>query len=307
MNKDTIFICGNGLDLAHSLKTSYLDFKNYCEKHRPYFYQNLSSALELKSGNNSLKDLWSSLEKSLGEISVDKLITKSTEHLSLSDYKEIKRTKNGYEIIPHEESKLIQLQASGYMRILRDLRNELKEYLKNHISLNNAHCIELISNILDSTSKVISFNYTETLEKLYTFQAKDILHIHGNINSEIIIGHGNSNYYVPNPTVNEQDPPLETVKNLHLLYLTETYKDTQQIYRNNINFFKTITQINHIVIYGHSMAELDDYYFKMIKNQFPDADWDIYIKNDKDKESAILFKGRIGLAEGTYKLIRLYE
>lgn len=307
MNKDTIFICGNGLDLAHSLKTSYLDFKNYCEKHRPYFYQNLSSALELKSGNNSLKDLWSSLEKSLGEISVYKLKKKSTEHQLLYDYKETLRTKNGDVDISHEESKLIQLQASGYMRILLDLSNELKEYLKNHISLNNAHCIELISNILDSTSKVISFNYTETLEKLYTFQAKDILHIHGNINNEIIIGHGNSKYYVPNSTVNEQDPPLETVKNLHLLYLTQMYKDTQQIYSDNKDFFKTIANIKHIVIYGHSMAKVDDYYFRMIKKQFPDADWEIYIHNEKDKASAILFKGRIGLAEGTYKLIRLYE
>jgi hypothetical protein len=133
--------------------------------------------------------------------------------------------------IPREESKLIQLQASGYMRILPDLSNELKEYLKNHISLNNAHCIELISNILDSTSKVISFNYTETLEKLYTFQAKDILHIQGNINSEIIIGHGNSKYYSPSTTVNEQDHPLETVNKLHLLYLTKMYKNTQQIQR----------------------------------------------------------------------------
>jgi hypothetical protein len=46
------------------------------------------SALELKSGNNSLKDLWSSLEKTLGEISVYKL---KKNQLSINYYMIIKK------------------------------------------------------------------------------------------------------------------------------------------------------------------------------------------------------------------------
>lgn len=304
MIKDTLFICGNGLDLAHSLKTSYSDFQNYCHISRNSFYENFSSTLKLNTNENSIDNLWAALEKSIGEISPEELFTKSTEHQSLYDYKEIKRTKNGDEIIPHEKSELTQIQASGYMRVLQQLEIELKEYLSNQIDYDKAGCISDISKILHSTSKVITFNYTETLENLYKIQKEDILHIHGNVHdNKIIIGHGNKEYYSPKTVVRKSDPPLNTVKNLHLLYLTKMFKNTKAIYQKHKDFFNNISGIKQIIIFGHSLAEVDDYYFRMIKKQFPDADWEIYTHNEKDKASAMLFKERIVLAEGTYKLI----
>lgn len=240
MIKNTLFICGNGLDLAHNLKTSYSDFKKYCMKNRKDFFINFSSTLNLKSNNKSINKLWASLEKSIGEISLDKLIKKSTEHERFASYIELKQTTTGVAIVPHKDSELIQKQSSGYMRRLTDLPNELKNYLSAQISLNNVRSIELISKILSSTSKVITFNYTETLETVYNFQKKDILHIHGSIRDQIIIGHGNRDFYSPNTVVNKSDPPIITVRNHHLKYLTEMFKNTEEIYEKHKYFFDKI-------------------------------------------------------------------
>lgn len=304
MIKDTLFICGNGLDLAHSLKTSYSDFQNYCYIYRHPFYENFSSTLKLNTNENSIDNLWAALEKSIGEISPEELITKSTEHERLASYVEYSHTKKGKKIIPHEESELTQIQASGYMRVLQQLEIELKEYLSNQIDFDKAGCINDISKILHSTSKVITFNYTETIENLYKIQKEDILHIHGNVHdNKIIIGHGNKEYYSPQTVVRKSDPPLNTVQNLHLLYLTKMFKNTKAIYQKHKDFFNNISGIKQIIIFGHSLAEVDDYYFKKIKEQFPKAKWKIYTHSDRDKKSAELFKDRLGFNKGELKLV----
>lgn len=55
------------------------------------------------------------------------------------------------------------------------------------------HSIDISSSIrweeIKSEKLYLNFNYTKTLEKLYNIPTNSILHIHGTIGEEVIIGH----------------------------------------------------------------------------------------------------------------------
>ena len=302
MANDTLFICGNGLDLGHGLKTSYFDFEIYCKARQIRFYKDLTSTLRL---GNSENITWSDLEYKIGMIPLEPLINVSTEHFQFASWMERKLVENETVTVPHNESSLPQIIASGYMRILLELPSQLKKYLQKNIVFDKIRKRKEISEILQSTSKTISFNYTPTLERVYNVQSKDILHIHGDIksNTEIIIGHGNKQVYSPTTEVIEADPYLESIKKLHLLYLTKMYKKTDEIYSRHIEFFESLSGINRIIVLGHSLSEVDDYYFKKVSKKFPDAIWKIFLySSNKDYNNNNLliikkFKARIGLVK----------
>ena len=78
----TIYILGNGFDLAHGLKTSYMDFKSYLKKYHEDFLVKLEDLYGLQESieccdpyiNNDHKNslakevLWQNFEDNLGKI-----------------------------------------------------------------------------------------------------------------------------------------------------------------------------------------------------------------------------------------------
>ncbi len=59
-----LYIIGNGFELAHNLKTSYMDFKKYIEQKYNEFYKEL---IDIYDDSR----LWSDFERTLGEPKVD--------------------------------------------------------------------------------------------------------------------------------------------------------------------------------------------------------------------------------------------
>ena len=186
--KDTLLICGNGLDLFHGLPTKYSDFQKYCKVNQTKFYNDLTVLLKLSDELTSVDDLWSSLESSIGNISLDKLLRLANSHLKLADFKEVEQTTSGLKIIKKENSQIAQIHASALMRVLPNIKIELKKYLKT-ISLKDVFPKKMIESLLEMTVKIVTFNYTDTFEVVYRIPNEDILHIHGDVanNNEIII------------------------------------------------------------------------------------------------------------------------
>lgn len=177
-----LFVIGNGFDLAHGLKTSYIDFRDWLEEHHSAFLHQLEEMysvphyLEVYERKEELREafkerishckLWSDLEAELG----------------FPNYNEF------YNLM---EPVITDLQEStGYNDA--DLADTIRAYWENYFFFINffpKYLHEWVESIdlsncqrkskIDFTSDDIflNFNYTSTVESIYNIPEKQILHI----------------------------------------------------------------------------------------------------------------------------------
>lgn len=177
-----LFIIGNGFDLAHGLKTSYNDFyvflkKKYGEetskwilpfinneKNRCCDFDSARLLMRLISLAEKDGGCWSDLESSLGKLDYTRFF--------LQGYTE-------------QYTDLI-------MKSLEIAIPKIKRFFKDwitKISVENVKRISGFEKIIDiENDYFITFNYTNVLEEIYG--VKNICHVHGDKNNNIIFGHG---------------------------------------------------------------------------------------------------------------------
>ena len=68
-NKHTLFIIGNGFDLAHGIKSQYSDFAKWVRQRGNY---RLVQMMEIFFSNN--RDFWGDIEKALGEYDEEEIV-----------------------------------------------------------------------------------------------------------------------------------------------------------------------------------------------------------------------------------------
>ena len=118
----------------------------------------------------------------------------------------------------------------------------------------------------------MSFNYTDTLEKVYGI--KDVLHLHGGIPSccEIapIMGHGNK-YIIDlyrrkaKEAQEEYVEWYESICNAIADFCESLYKDTDAIISENDDFFSALWDVNQVVCLGMSFGDVDVPYLDRIE------------------------------------------
>ena len=208
----TLFIIGNGFDLAHGLPTSYNHFKEYLRTEYEYEYDEKPLLWEQSTtmpdgyeeyslnecahiidymvsnvgrGLTSI-ELWSDFEKALGFL----------------DFQEIEEEiydqydKEG-DINSFKTSYLYEDAYGDLEQIMKFVKKLFQEWIKTieipeqHYSLSNMNVYETLSDLFETVEDPIflTFNYTDTLEILY--REKKINHIHGDVNNPII-GHGDN-------------------------------------------------------------------------------------------------------------------
>ena len=176
-----LFIIGNGFDLAHGIKSSYEDFHKYLlQKYGlvqqskwvlPYIKNGDCSESEaanllikLISAAEKIGNRWCDFETSLGKLDY-------TRFFQLDDmdiYTEM--VKNSLKVT------------------VPKIKCFFREWI-NDIDINRINKIDAFSNLVNADNDYfISFNYTQVLEKIYN--VKKVCHVHGNINGDIIMGHG---------------------------------------------------------------------------------------------------------------------
>lgn len=287
MGKNALLICGNGFDLYHGLKTSYSDFRNYCKHNEPEFYKDLSDIISEKNNSNYIDKLWSDLEQSIGNISF------KTVNKILRDYVKCNYIQSVNSDLSKEE--IIHKVTDGYLRILFDIEDRLKKYLTKEIKYTSNNKKDKISDILTNVTNVITFNYTYTLEKIYNFDKQNILHIHGDLNSkEIIIGHGNKELRNKNIQLKKDGLYPDQDIQIYKRILGQMYKNTEEIFANNMGYFNKLDKIERIIVFGHSLNTVDEYYFTKIQDMFPEARWEFSVYNKNDNPIS-MFTDRLGI------------
>lgn len=95
-----LYYIGNGFDLAHGLRTAYLDFKEYLKKHYPNFYERFLELYDLRANlhtdftgeellydedDESIIELWQDFENTLAKISFSFVDNKLDDLVQVAD------------------------------------------------------------------------------------------------------------------------------------------------------------------------------------------------------------------------------
>lgn len=250
-----LFILGNGFDRAHDLKTSYSDFKEWLLAHR-----RLDVIAELQSLFPAQQDgeflLWSQFEKALAQYG--------------------KNAVEGWAL----DSLYVAIEESGEREIFTSgdvLDTAIIDIVQKYFSawVNDIEVSGMRIFDFDNSAKFITFNYTETLERLYSIPSDKILHIHGKAHSDsgIIVGHRT----IIDPLSGSFDNNDFRGNNnsiQNLADLADMYKPSEEIIRQNSAFFNSLSDVDTVIVIGHSCSDVDELYFKATAaNVRPSISW----------------------------------
>lgn len=276
-----LYIIGNGFDLAHGIKSSYCDFREWLVHNK----NNLVSMMDIFFSNK--RDIWSSIEQALGEYDEESIL-------------EYCKPDKEFDF-DHSLSASARIEDSPmaiFLPVLEEFRKEFRDWV-NSIEIS---AIEKMYK-LNPNSRYLSFNYTDTLETVYGIPKNQIVHIHGSRldNDEYIIGHNN---YRDSSTVWERDGLIfeqRAYENI-IYWMNEFIKNYDDIIASHSSFFDSLYDIKQIVVIGHSMSKIDWPYFEeIIKNAGNNIQWIVYCYSVDDRNNASLLKSIFELSSVTIK------
>lgn len=263
---NTLYIIGNGFDLAHGLKTEYTDYRNFLSDKHPEFYSFFCEHFDTDN------EFWAEFEKKLATLKPDHILETYQDYAaspSSPDFQDRDWGAYATEVETHVE------------KLINKLFTTFKEFILN------VQYPELKRAIIEFKQDAIflSFNYTRTLELYYNIPPEKILFIHGNAYAsghDLILGHDfKSDVFLedsppPNLTKDElerwedymndkYDFSTELAKQEISKYFELTLKNTDIIIKNNLGFFKNLHTIDEIHIFGHSLSSVDLPYLHQIK------------------------------------------
>lgn len=273
----TLHIIGNGFDLAHGLPTSYWDYHQFLKENGEDWFigmmENYFGNLPALDGYRQQGNiLWSDLEKALGEYNVDDIFS---------------YLKDGHTLdIDRVQQSIDEVEAELKYHFV-DIKQQFQETFADWCrSIDVTKAKAKIIPHFDPNGLFLTFNYSDTLERVYGIPDKNILHIHGrasNPDSEIIVGHNNPAKLTKAYKEDFYDVPaymniiVETINGLH--------KDQEGIIGRNAKFFNSLNVIDKVVVYGHSMEAVDMPYFEAVQSEVQsNTRWHFSYYNEEEKD-----------------------
>ena len=308
------YIIGNGFDLHHGLRTSYHDFAEYLEKSNNELFTTLEKYISYPSNHNSL---WSDFETNLANLDINEILSDNSIYLPNITSDEFRD--RDLHAFPNIMENFFQLLTEGLFKEFQDFI-QLVEYPKGL----SYKIVEL-----DNQATFLTFNYTNTLEKIYGVKRGKITYIHNSAfydAEDIILGHG------INPKIFEDDIPdppdglepedydswyneniswdysFDTGKEALQQYFETTFKPTEKVIKEKQYFFDTINQFNEINVFGHSLSEVDIPYFQEIyKQSNSDANWKVSYYSLSEKKLLFEQMTKLGVNSNKLELIELKD
>lgn len=308
----SLFIIGNGFDIAHGIPSKYSDFREYIVKNYPEALQNRDEKVYLEDFVDfSLEELaaefllaamdriqgenWENFEDALAHITVDEKFPKPNHKQDETDEEDnalmrdyllyVDRLTNGVIICT-------EIWQVFFQHWIREVQIPIK--ISNYSPRRG-----LIETFKAGDNIFLTFNYTKTLEKIYG--VKDVTHIHNYVGQKLIFGHGEDSVSYGGDGLlmsSFLDDMLMTLK-----------KDTTFSMIKNKKFFKGLSKdIDKVYSYGFSYGKVDSVYIKRIVQSIsPDAVWLFTAYEAQDREALRIkkiklrnygFKGTFDVYEG---------
>lgn len=282
-----LYIIGNGFDIAHNMKTSYLNFRDYIIRNKcpQYVYEDCESAFIEMFASGSKSDVakyivsvldgarddgecWNHLEAFLGNELI-RCISCELYDCDINDERH-----------PFREIYLNAEISECISNAFTQFRTYFDEWLQQDVATQKCkEKAEVKKMLISGECLFLNFNYTMTLEEVYGI--KDVCHIHGKIDDEqILFGHGD----IGEVSISESAYGAD----YNFSYLKEILrKDTAEAIHKNQDFFDSLAGVTEIYSYGFSFSDADMIYVDKIisKLNIGDLTWHLnrYVL-DKEKE-----------------------
>lgn len=268
---NVLYIFGNGLDISLGMKTAYQDFYDYYKTVTTIDLDILHLKASIEEGRYQT---WADLEAGLGEYS--KNVDNQTAFLKcLTD---IKSSLKDY-LSKQFEQRTYQVSK----RFWDDLFNPyvfLDERILNHF---NIYRSRFPDNKHDFSIRIVTLNYTDTLEDIFTqlgFGTPDILHLHGSIGDGIVMG-VSADTQIANIAFRKSRDIIEE-------FVKPSFNDAC-LNNNNSICEEWIKQADVIVLYGTSLGVTDNKWWQLIGELLVKEGYDkliVYFAYDKDKDAS---------------------
>lgn len=285
---ENLFIIGNDFDLAQGLPTAYSDFKWFlCNNYdltdisfdvaeQIYDFEMPESTLDgsgeecfdfnrlaqfyfkmcnqINQDLNTFKTDWTDFESNLAKV--------TQLEIELEDYLDKEGDLDGFYNANLRDNLSVDFNIAYHKMTQRYFFDWIDEIIKS--SLYNDLCEEkssLKQLIIDhkDNSYFLTFNYTPVLEDVYKVPNDQILHIHGTLDSKLIIGHDDESR-----GEDKEWSPLE----LSFTKAKESsLKPVRDIIKLNHDFFNQLSSVKNVYIIGSRLLDKDlvDFpYFKEI-------------------------------------------
>lgn len=289
----TLYLVGNGFDLYHNLKTRYADFHGYIIENHKDLEAQIYQYFDLTEGEDSL---WMDFENNLSSFDTESFYETYDHTDVLSDTFKISETYGLEDEIEQETSRLIELIKDAFTEWVQSI--EIPKRNLDSIFVDNA--------------AFISFNYTDTLEKLYGIQRQNIWYIHGSVMqyTELIFGHGDELESDDEDELDEDGNSNRTMftdaRNAAQYPLYALFKDTEAVLKSCKAFFKGLPEVDLITVLGHSLGKSDWPYFEKLSKLYPNAPWRVsyFMKSEyaRLKNTALQITG---IAEDKLEMIKI--
>ena len=315
----SLFIAGNGFDIAHGIPSTYghfrsfiidlfpdaVDFRDevvYLEEMETFYIDEFAAEILLNSMDKAAGKNWSHFEEALAHINFDDKFPKP-------NHKEDETEEEDNELMGRYMLYMGVL-TSGFINCTKEWQKIFKWWLKdiqqridNSEFAPKSSLVELFGN---DTFQFFTFNYTKTLQRLYGI--KKVIHIHNRVGQDLIFGHEK------NEDIGlYRSATFEGGFSFSSSFLDDMIvsfkKDTASPLKKYHEFFKKLNPaIDKVYSYGFSYGKVDSVYIKKIIAAIsPNATWYFTQFETEDAEALRIkkvklrnygFKGAFGVFQG---------
>src|SRR5690606_14953339 len=114
---------------------------------------------------------------------------------------------------------------------------------------------------IDPTARFISFNYTDTLQRLYGVIDDQVWHIHGAATgaNSLVLGHGWRPKLAEtwSASLDPEQEDTRVIDGAQIIddYFKRSFKPTKEIIANNAARFAALADVDAIHVLGHSLSD----------------------------------------------------
>lgn len=296
----TLYILGNGFDMMHGVKSSYYDFAATIGKNN-----SLRFCMETYL---NVENLWGDFEEALGHLNVSMMMNPLVVDMWLDDF-------GAYD--PDAQAADFFCAVDAITHPASEITTELPRRFRMWVESLKVESDERPLRDLIQDAKVLCFNYTEFVEELYGVSTEHVCYIHGCRRKEkyhpkekLILGHrpgaGEEEWERVDARPHRFKNPykryimesaFDTAARNLLWYEDDTTKNCREIIRSKSSFFEGLSQVNTIVVIGHSLSQVDwDYFAEVIRCSAEKLHWYIGCHGLKDLQRLDRFMEALDLS-----------
>ena len=302
------FLLGNGFDIGLGLKTGYENFYDEYSEIQSTDNKNINSFKAMLK-NRNLDDRkkiidWADFEKAFGQHSSEFTMDQKNEYIER--FEDFVAKFNTY--LENEEKRL---DFSNTALIAKTMNTAVATYF--HIRTADREAVQAIYNSADSKRNYnfISFNYTKSVDEcarilkqhLSSDGLRDvgkILHIHGFVEENMIMGVNDASQITNKDFANDEDVVREIIK-------PQQNSDVRANYEKQV--INTINDSNIICVYGMSIGETDKKWWAYVAQWLSKSDKRalVILKYDKKYNKRFPFIQNRFIDSVTNKFLELSE